>query len=816
MKKGYMMIACCALLTGLGSCATDDALNGGGNENGLTDVGTNYLAFNIVSDAGGGSTRAWPGDYPQDGEDFHVGDKEEQAITTAQGSNVAIFFNEDDSFHSMRDLTRVGDINQTVTDRYPDGTEVSVGTFMANLKIAETSSLPTKVLVVLNGNPDRLDKLEEYIKEGKSNKEYKLPDGSDPANDAEFVLGYLTSRLTDQEIGGSNSSIVMFSPDALDTEYCTMSNTVYVGTGDKEQDRTLSESHENSQKGKVYNLARIAAKNICASEDLAKENTLTIHVERLAVKVELMINKNMSPEGLGTGTASPTVEGFKYPVLLNPIGEGAQDEVLQLPANGTEVTVAQPVKWAFAMLGWSTNAVARRMYLVKNLNDQRGDINNQSDKPSHYADNEIKTPFFNYWNDPLRARSYWAVDGHYADPEAYPVQYRYAKDNGLENSYKDLTGSTFGEDETANMPLYYYSFQQLRMICQGLVPNAPADLTADNYSNYLQKGNLRKNLQYRYCGENVLGQKLISDPNKIWRGASTHVIIFGQLLLGKEIDDYRTKCGTEGNKLTKDLLESVPDKLYASGCYWDRAGYMQDAYTKIFKALTTSYRSITDHFGTTGIINTPGGEIKLFYTQDGGDQIPLGSDYLTNAVAEGLDMNKVHDQFDHTKDDCNGADEPYETDKCIFRLSAANVSNGDGKVMLGLKKGFNLIIEGTTVGSGSQKKVTITPEKFLSIAFDFSGTADYYAHGRMYYYTPIYHAAASSVATGAAPQKVGDIGIVRNHWYVLTVSSLLKPGIPVSDPEQPIIPNIDPSDRYLGLDIHILPWHVIKQDITLQ
>lgn len=54
MKTGYMMIACCALLTGLGSCATDDALNGGGNDNGLTDVGTNYLAFNIVSDAGGG------------------------------------------------------------------------------------------------------------------------------------------------------------------------------------------------------------------------------------------------------------------------------------------------------------------------------------------------------------------------------------------------------------------------------------------------------------------------------------------------------------------------------------------------------------------------------------------------------------------------------------------------------------------------------------------------------------------------------------------------------------------------------------------
>ena len=62
---------------------------------------------------------------------------------------------------------------------------------------------------------------------------------------------------------------------------------------------------------------------------------------------------------------------------------------------------------------------------------------------------------------------------------------------------------------------------------------------------------------------------------------------------------------------------------------------------------------------------------------------------------------------------------------------------------------------------------------------------------------------------------MGDFGVVRNHWYKLEVEELVKPGIPVSVPTQPIIPNVDPEDRYIGVNIHIIPWHVINQNITL-
>ena len=814
MKTSFIKLTCWALLmAGFASCERDEsALKEGGNDNGLTTEGTNYMAFNIVSDGGSNTRAPWPNGEAVEG-DFNAGDGTEQAVTSVQGSNVAIFFNKDNSFHSMRDLTRVitpEGGSTPATDR-GDGKEVCIGTFVANLKLAEGGTTPDRVLIVLNGNPSRLSALEETVQYHTA--DYKLPDESEPKNNAEFVLGYLTRKLGDYEINRSNASIVIFSPadvseSGANTEYCTMTNSVYVGTGNLEKDTELSNNIDKGQTGTIYNLVTIGENNIQATEELAKANALTIHVERMAVKVEVDIDDSkMTAKSYGeeSGVAG---KGLKFPIVIEP-AEG--NTVLKMGEGGTTVTDATPVPWAFTMLGWSTNAVARRMYLFKNLNDARPDINNAIDSDPHYdvTKNEITTPFFSYWNDPLRARCYWAVDGHYASPKAYPVQYRYSKDNTADNTYKDMapTGTT------SDMPLYYYSFTQMRMLSMGLMPNTNLnDIKEDgsNYSDFLLKGNLRSNLQYRYCGENVLGQNLIKDPNHIWRGASTHVVFFGQLLLGQtEIDDYK-KQAEKDKRSTTTLLNLVSDKLYAGGCYWDRAGYMKNAYTTIWRALTSTERDISNLFGVGENFKTPK-TVHLYYQKGSEEKKEITSEYLADMADATL--NGVHDQFDHTQDDCNGAD---DTEECIFRLSAANVSNGDGRVMLGLKKDYKLILEGTFESVEGTQTKDITPDDFLSIAYEFAGVADLYVNGRMYYYAPIYHAAAGSAVTGAAPEKVGDIGVVRNHWYKLTISSLLKPGIPVSDPGQPIIPNIDPTDRYLGLEIHVLPWHVISQQVTLQ
>ena len=830
MKKISLLLIVSLCL--LGGCK-DDLLKEGG-ENGLTTEGTNYLSFNIVSDGGGAATRAWPG--IADDNDFHAGDRAEQDITTTQGSNVAILFNENDSFHSMCELTGDVDIKDvTPGDRYgnglPDGTnlEKTIGKFTANVRIAEGESLPTKVLVVLNGNPERLTALENTF---KNREGLTLPDGSAAANDAEYVLAYLTRRLSDKVINRDNSSVVIFSPSGVDTEYCTMTNSVYLGTGNKDEDIKLTANYGT---GTIYDLVDIRD-NIQATKEAAESDPVTVHVERLAVKVEVDISKDMKQTPLGE-ESTVAGDGLKFPLLLRPTGDGATTQVQQ--ATGTTVAGATKSGWAFAMLGWSTNAVARRMYLFKNLNDRRGDISKASDDLKHYSESghSISTEFFQYWNDAPHARCYWAVDGHYADPDVYPVQYRVAMDTKPHNSFVEIqdrnkvpgSGDDDEADGTQNMPLYYYSYTQMRMISMGLNPSAADNLDKIKegaLEDYLQHGNLRKNLKYRYCGENVLGQKLIDDPNHVWRGAATHVVFFGQLLLGNEITAYEEKAKNEGYKSTQDLLESVPDKLYAAGCYWNRANYMQYAYSQIFNSLTSTSRTITDYFGDgedpdgkVVTFTTPRNNITLYYQKaDGtGEETPLLSTYFTDLISapdNGVteeSLNAVHDKFNYKEEDSNGDDNDGLTN-CIFRLSAANVSNGDGRVMLGLKKDYKLIIKGENE-RGEKMTVDITPGKFLSIAYEFANVADYYALGRMYYYAPIWHHVTAIPET---PANVGDIGVVRNHWYKLTVSSLLQPGIPVTDPGQPIIPNIDPTDKYLGLDIHILPWHVINQTVTLQ
>ena len=828
MKKISLLLIVSLCL--LGGCK-DDLLKEGG-ENGLTTEGTNYLSFNIVSDGGGAATRAWPG--IADDNDFHAGDRAEQDITTTQGSNVAILFNENDSFHSMCELTGDVDIKDvTPGDRYgnglPDGTnlEKTIGKFTANVRIAEGESLPTKVLVVLNGNPERLTALENTF---KNREGLTLPDGSAAANDAEYVLAYLTRRLSDKVINRDNSSVVIFSPSGVDTEYCTMTNSVYLGTGNKDEDIKLTANYGT---GTIYDLVDIRD-NIQATKEAAESDPVTVHVERLAVKVEVDISKDMKQTPLGE-ESTVAGDGLKFPLLLRPTGDGATTQVQQ--ATGTTVAGATKSGWAFAMLGWSTNAVARRMYLFKNLNDARGDITGKTDNSTHYkevkeGESEVKrtieTLFFSNWNDALHARCYWAVDGHYADPSVYPVQYREAMDNTSTNSFvriqdrdKKDEGTDDERDGTQNMPLYYYSYTQMRMISMGLTPISAdlvktGELNDKNYATHMQRGILRKNLKYRYCGENVLGQTLIKDPTRVWRGAATHVVFFGQLLLDKEVSDYE-KAAKETERSTEDLLKSVSDKLYAAGCYWNRAGYMQYAYSQIFNVLNASSRTIKDYFGKGEDIKTPATDFHLYYknADDTGEECEIKADYFTNTSIDLDALNAVHDDFNYKAEDCNGSDND-KIANCIFRLSAAQVSNGDGRVMLGLKKAYKLIIKGKDERNVDITPITITPEKFLSIAYSFAGVADYYALGRMYYYAPIYHAATGLAATGAAPEKVGDIGVVRNHWYKLTVNSLLKPGIPVTDPSQPIIPNIDPSDRYLGLEIHVLPWHLVNQTVTLQ
>lgn len=80
--------------------------------------------------------------------------------------------------------------------------------------------------------------------------------------------------------------------------------------------------------------------------------------------------------------------------------------------------------------------------------------------------------------------------------------------------------------------------------------------------------------------------------------------------------------------------------------------------------------------------------------------------------------------------------------------------------------------------------------------------------GMTYYYYEIIHN-----GTGATATK----GVVRNHIYDTTVTSIAGLGTPVYDPDQVIYPEKpDPNDHYIAARINILSWRLVTNNYDLE
>lgn len=117
----------------------------------------------------------------------------------------------------------------------------------------------------------------------------------------------------------------------------------------------------------------------------------------------------------------------------------------------------------------------------------------------------------------------------------------------------------------------------------------------------------------------------------------------------------------------------------------------------------------------------------------------------------------------------------------------------------------------------------------LGLAFGFS-------EGRAYFNIPIQHLGyyrstntnlypteegGNSVNANSADfdwsiTKSGDFGVVRNHVYTVNVNSISGLGNGIPNPSDPIVPQTDPEDYYIGARIVVLNWAIVPaQNIDL-
>lgn len=103
---------------------------------------------------------------------------------------------------------------------------------------------------------------------------------------------------------------------------------------------------------------------------------------------------------------------------------------------------------------------------------------------------------------------------------------------------------------------------------------------------------------------------------------------------------------------------------------------------------------------------------------------------------------------------------------------------------------------------------TEVPEGEVNAAIG-ADKAEIRTDGKAYYYIPIRHLATD-------PTTVGYYGVVRNHFYKITLSGITGFGTPVYNPDKEIDPTVPTySNTYLAARVQVLQWRVVNQNVSL-
>ena len=98
--------------------------------------------------------------------------------------------------------------------------------------------------------------------------------------------------------------------------------------------------------------------------------------------------------------------------------------------------------------------------------------------------------------------------------------------------------------------------------------------------------------------------------------------------------------------------------------------------------------------------------------------------------------------------------------------------------------------------------------KSIVLAAIEAAKAEIRKDGRAYYYVPIKHLGGTG--------ELAEYGIVRNHFYKITLTGITGFGTPVYNPDQvvkPVVPTYD--DTYLAARVQVLQWRIVNQNANL-
>ena len=359
------------------------------------------------------------------------------------------------------------------------------------------------------------------------------------------------------------------------------------------------------------------------------------------------------------------------------------------------------------------------------------------------------TTYFDNWNAPLFHRSYWGESNTYElyGKPHFTTQYRY---EGYDPDAKKFEDTFFGNSE------YSPSTESSQL---------------GNALHYISYNDLRNRAAYKYTAERTYNAEEGRKAYGPYRYAS-HYLIGAQLLIAGV--DYEPATGKPyDNDKEQNVLSKVNDKYYAYNFYFnDVNSYIRYAYHR----MASKFADGREH---SLILN-------------GRTLAPISTS-STGTLYK----------------DVNGTPISVQEAADYFTIQSAQIIHGDGKVTLKAKE--NPIY----YKNGEGKYIAFSEEQLIALVYNCAEAARHYNKGAMYYAIPVQHKLGKTFGDMVKINKdaaelyaLGQFGVVRNHWYRLTVNTIGSIGIPVDNPDQPIIP--DPEDEYyIAIEIVVLPWHII-------
>lgn len=237
-------------------------------------------------------------------------------------------------------------------------------------------------------------------------------------------------------------------------------------------------------------------------------------------------------------------------------------------------------------------------------------------------------------------------------------------------------------------------------------------------------------------------------------------------------NDYKANIKT-GIKYT------LPNTAAAATEYSDKK---ENNMTKFLVAATLKYQDATGAWQNAEVCKYRGVEY-------------LGINNLKEAVATAY--NKYYKKVGSDYKELQAADIDFST----TRTSTTTTTLKDYQVVPTLVSTVTEVYKKNA--TGGYDEVTATAKADIE-----QFTADVRKNGKVYYYIPINHLGSTG--------SVAECGIVRNHWYKVTLNSIKGLGTPVYNENKKIDPTTPKDENtYLAARVNVLQWRVVSQKVDL-